>query len=233
MFSTDVATRLDYSGIHEINGLRYLFQANCPEGWSYVGLRTNTQHTTRHLKNCTHLVVPSMGFRPVSHAYWQTFQELANDPLVQAMLPIPKAGKKGTGIYYLDESELPRSLDALACLERMSSPSHRCVRSWWGSRPTSLVKELGYTNLHPLIIYNIQQSDIQAVRRLVQDAESLPRTLIIVGRDLIFDQRVTNLHTHLNKQPLDDLIAMPWEQIGANVICNYCRFRPVTTVLED
>lgn len=231
----DVARKeLTYSGIHTLdNDFRYLFQPTCPEGWSFVGIKSGSGYTTRGLKTCTHEIPLPLAFRPVSRRHWDTFKRLFNDPLVQAMLPVPKDGKAGTGVYYLNTAKCPGYVALLAVLERMSSPLHRGLRSWWSCRSSSLFKEMGYTNVHPLMIHNLRSSDVVSARQLAMDAATQPRTVMLLGEEMILGNEVTEIHTELHNLALEDLIALPWEHIGANVIVNYCRFNSLDAVVQE
>ena len=224
--------RLSYTGIHEIDDMRWLFQGTTPSGWSFVGLRQSI-YSSRHLKTCTHEIPPILAYRGVSRKHWNDFVKLLPDPLMNAMLPLPKSAKRGTGVYYLDTAKCPNYLDVLACLERMSSPVHCASRSWWASRPANLAQELTYTNLHPLIVHGITESDIIDVRKFATAAHSSPRTLILVGSNLIFDSSVTVLDTGLSRKCLTGLISLPFEHIGSNVVTNYCRYNDIDHQIID
>ena len=229
----DATRQLEFSGVHELDGMRWLFQSTSVSGWSFVGIKSGSGYSTRGLKTCTHEIPVPLTYRPVSRRHWQTFQKLFNDPLVQAMLPVPKDGKVGTGVYFLDVAKCPRYVEILAVLERMSSPMHRALRSWWSCRSSTLFKEMGYTNVHPLMIHNLRSVDVNETRQIASDALTRPRTVVLAGEDMILSQDVTVLETGLNDLALDDLIALPWEHIGANVVLNYCRYNRLDAEVQE
>jgi len=213
---------LPYYGIHEEeNGVAYLFQDTCPYGWEFIGANTKSSMSVRQLNNkCPHSINVHLANRNVSKKQWNTFLKIANDPLVQAMLPIINGRA-----YFFDQSQMDNATHWLACLERMSNPFHVSVVPMWQHSSKIKHKMLGVTNIHPLVFTNIKPDDVLEARQLAESSVSNPRTLILAGEgSLILPKLVRNLETRLQELiSFEELVSLPLEHIGAYIVGEYCK----------
>jgi hypothetical protein len=227
--------QLPYFGIHEdADGIRHLHQGLTHEGFNYVGIREGHNQTTRGLKfPCSHAIVPSLGLRRVSRNQWAAFQEILTDPLVMAMLPIPK---EDAGVYYLSENKAESRLkEYLTCLENLNTPMLKSVLPFWSVNLAQLKRMLYCTNLHPLVLTGAQLEDSSTVHKYLELAAVAPRKLIISGAyDLIVAPGVPKLEPSLlSKISLCDLISLHMEHLGAEVIRRYCQKTPINRPMDD
>lgn len=225
---------LTHFGIHEdSDGVRYLHQDLTHEGYNYVGVRDNHTQTTRGLAfKSSHAIVPSLGQRRISKNQWSAFQDILTDPLVEAMLPVPKTD---AGVYYLSSQDQSSRLNEyLACLENLNTPMLKSVLPFWSVNLAQLKRMLNCTNIHPLVLTGVTIDDASAVHRYFELAKVAPRSLIISGvPDLITAPGIKKLNSDLlNKIDLCDLISLHMEHLGAEVIRRYCQKTPINRPME-
>lgn len=213
---------LPFYGIHTLdNGVSYLFQDLQPFGWEFIGLGQKTKQSVKHLRNqCSHNVNVYLGANKPSKKHWETFIKLMDDPLVQAMLPVPN-GKT----YFLDQYSLDDAIHWLACLERLSSPLHSQVKPLWSSSLKVITADMKRSNIHPMVLTDVSLDDNQTVKRLNDLGKSTPRTVIFSGdSDLIVPKDIERIETSIQSRiSLNDLISLPMEHIGAYIIAQHCR----------
>ena len=217
---TDVAP-LGYYGIHEDDGVSYLYQDICPHGWEFIGLNRKSNLTVKHLKNqCSHNINVNLATRKLSKIHLSKFNGIASDPLVQAMLPIPN-GKT----YFIDTKELPDAANWLACLERLNSPLHTWVKPLFAVNTSHIVKHMDMSNIHPMCFVDLTTDDSAAVQRLAMIAKTTPRTVIFCGDgSMVLPKHIERLSTNLSdKISLQDLISMPLEHLGSYILSEYCK----------
>lgn len=215
---------LPHFGIHQdVDGFRHLFQDLCPEGFNYVGLKGQSGMSVRKLtERCPHAIVPSLGLRNLPSRHWERFLTLIDDPLVQAMLPIPE----DNGAVFLEQTgEGSMLMNALSCLERMSTPMYRSILPFWATNQRELKKYLRISNIHPVVLIGAELGDSARILKYLELAQSYPRKLIIVGsRDIALPSDVPRIETGLLKKiSLAELISLPMEHIGGEIIKRYCR----------
>jgi hypothetical protein len=144
---------------------------------------------------------------------------LLNDPLVQAMLPIPNGNT-----YFLDTKTLENSSEWLSCLERLNSPLHKWVRPLWIINKLKLINQFSLTNLHPIVLTDITENQMLTVNQIIQAKVGTPRTLILAGNSqVVLPKSVIKIRTNINKLiSLSDLISLPLEHIGVHILSEYC-----------
>lgn len=207
-------------GIHRTpTGVAYLQQGR--SGTNAIGLREKSPFIVKlptGKVHCNHQIPLSV---PVPHDHhWNTFIDLLHDPLVQAMLPLPK---EDAGVYWLS-SEDDRYTLPLVMLSRMSSPIYPCVIQAWMVKKEKLLDELYQTNVQPLAVTGLEAKHSQMVKELVETAVIAPRKLIMVGQpDVVVPKIVKKIETGIHIQPMDKLAALPWEVLGATLIRKYMR----------
>tara|TARA_X000001388_G_scaffold52616_3_gene38330 strand:- start:2496 stop:3182 length:687 start_codon:yes stop_codon:yes gene_type:complete len=212
---------LGYYGIHDDDGVSYLYQDVCPYGWEFIGLNRKSNLTVKHLKNqCSHNINVNLATRELSKIHLRKFNRVVTDPLVQTMLPIPN-GKT----YFLDETKLPEAANWLACLERLNSPLHTWVKPLFAVNKGHAAKHLGMTNIHPMVFVDLTPHDSDTVLRLATIAKTSPRTVIFCGDPkIVIPKHIERLETNLSSlTTLQDLISLPLEHLGSYVLSKYCK----------
>lgn len=207
-------------GIHRTpTGVAYLQQGR--SGTNAIGLREKSPFIVKlptGKVHCNHQIPLSV---PVPHDHhWTTFMDLLHDPLVQAMIPLPK---EDLGVYWLSAEDERYTL-SLVMLSRMSSPIYPCVVQAWMMKKEKLLDELYQTNVQPLVITGLEAKHSALVKELADTAVVAPRKLILVGQpDVVVPKHVKKLETGIRHQPIDKLSGLPWEVLGATLIRKYMR----------
>jgi len=117
---------VSHFGIHiDSDGVAFLEQGR--GSTNVVGLSRKSGLEVRlpsRRKHCNHQVPLSS---PVPHDHhWQFFGSLLSDPLVRAMLPVPKSDDR---LFYIGDN--PRLSTVLILLSKLSSPIHNVVVPIW------------------------------------------------------------------------------------------------------
>lgn len=212
---------LGYYGIHEDDGVSYLYQDICPYGWNFIGLSTKSNLSVKPLKNqCSHNINVNLATRKLSKIHLAKFNNIVADPLVQAMLPVPN-GKT----YFLDENQLPEAAVWLACLERLNSPLHTWVKPLFAVSMNHALKHIDKTNIHPMVFVDLKSTDTEDVLKLATAARTSPRTVIFCGTpSMVLPKHIERLETKLGElTSLQDLISLPLEHLGSHILSEYCK----------
>jgi hypothetical protein len=216
--------QLPYYGIHEDStGISYLFQDICPYGWEFLGLKDKRSNlSVKHLKNrCPHQINVYIAQRVLSNKIWNSFLRIVNDPLVQAMLPLPN-GKT----YHFDQRSINNPTEWFSCLERLSSPLHTAVKPFWAETNQMVSKKLELTNIQPLVMMDLNAGDALAARRFSDLNKTCPRTLILSCTEpLVLPKSVQSLSGSRLEEliSLKDLISLPLEHIGSYLVGEHCK----------
>lgn len=212
---------LAYYGIHEDDGITYLYQDTCPYGWNFIGLSAKSTLSVKPLKNqCSHNINVNLATRKLSKIHLSKLNNIVADPLVQAMLPIPNGST-----YFLDEKLLPEATNWLACLERLNSPLHTWVKPLFAVSMNHAIKHIDKTNIHPMVFVDLKSTDAEQVHKLATAAKTTPRTVIFCGdSSMILPKHVKRLETKLSDlTTLQDLISLPLEHLGSHILSEYCK----------
>lgn len=230
-----ITINLPNFGIFEdSDGVRNLYQDLCPYGFNYVGVKSRSNLSVKGIKaRCPHAMVPTLGLREVPAKHWKKFMTFFNDELVQAMLPLPNPS--GHQAVYLDQEVFGSESSAyLSCLERMSTPMQRSVIPLWTASDRAIQAHLALSNIHPLVIFGAKEGDGPRVANLLEASVCLPRKLIVVGTKKIALPKTTpRISSNLkNLVPLDQLISLPMEHIGCEIIKRYCRREKIYGIMR-
>ena len=222
-----MAIIVPYYGIHWDNKrVAYLMQGR--GGTNAIGLKERAPfqvHLPKGLKHCNHQIPLA---NPVPNDYhWDYFLELLRDPLVSAMLPIPKE-RGERGVYYLvDDTPRGESTAVLVMLAKMASPIYNPVMPIWTKTAEEILTELQQTNVQFLVLTGVEPKHSEMIARIAKAAAHLPRKLMLVGAsDVVVPPGVERVTTELldpSKYDPFDLIALPWESLGAVVVKKYMR----------
>ena len=171
-------TTVYHYGIHTApGGINFLEQSLEKSGSNAVGLREKSPFKVKPGKSkfCNHLIpltVPSP-----QDVHIEFFERLKDDPLVQAMLPVPK---QRTNSWFIDDSN-ENILLYIICLSRMSSPVNPTVYPIWQLTLNQIIEELQTTNVQPLVLTDINSEHTDLIQKLAKSAPIQPRKLVLVG----------------------------------------------------
>lgn len=214
------AVAVECFGLHWIDNIAWLVQSD--EVVNFVGLRQKIR-----IKNpggeCPHQI-PTEAEDPDQKS-WKSFLNLASDPLVRAMLPIPHP--PGSRTFFLQDG--PRvSSELLLGLARLSSPVSLPVKPMWMLRKAIIRRELEATNLQPLIVTGITSHHRAMMEMLVEYAQYTPRTTILVGAsEVVVPPSVERIETKLDQGVCAEIEQLPMEVIGALIIRRHARMESI------
>lgn len=219
-------TQVECYGLHFDGPVGWLQQGR--GGSNFVGL--NKKSPFDNPKGmCNHMIPVAA---PVPDKFqWEPFQKLLQDPLVKAMLPIPAlAGKRA---FYIEDPNDDLSL-YLNCLSRMSAPINSICRPAWMSRPADLEKELSRTNVQPLVVTQMDAKNIGLLNAIAKSTNYMPRTVIVTGNaDVPVPPAVTRLDTNIRDYPIEDLMILPMENLGATALRRFVRKEKIDDPIES
>lgn len=136
------------------------------------------------------------------------------DPLVDAMSPVPQT--VGNQAVFLSQPDLSI---ILATLVRMSGPTRLPIAPFWSVRPDKIIRDLGHTNVQPLVLTGVKAKDKRFVDQVLEAAPYLPRRLVLQGEpSLVLRPEARRLSTELGQIHVADLISLPWEAYGAHLL---------------
>lgn len=138
----------------------------------------------------------------------------ARDPLVRAMSPVPKT--PGEPAAFFADSDLNI---ILATLARMSSPLKLPIAPLWSLSPQKIIRELGSTNVQPLVLTGVRSIDRKDLDRVLEASPLLPRRLVLLGRsDVVLRPEAIRLDHTLGEVNIADFVSLPWEGYGAHLL---------------
>lgn len=211
-----------YYGIHwDEKGVAFLMQGR--GGTNALGLKEKAPFKVQlpnRQKHCNHQIPLAA---PVPNdRHWDLFTQLLDDELVRAMLPIPK--QEG-GVFFVEDDD-DNLAQVLVMLSKLSSPIYNVVMPAWMIRKENVIQELQATNVQPFVITQLEAKNSTLLSDLSKAAVYAPRKLICSGKsDVVVPQQVKRIKTELNSGKFDllDLMALPWENLGATVIRKWMR----------
>jgi hypothetical protein len=227
-------TKVSYFGIHWSEaGIAFLEQEKAqktlrqrpePSGSNALGLAVKSSFFVEPPKRqmrCPHLIPLAVTNPDVRHL--EAFYELADDPLVQVLLPVPK---DDAGSFYLNQSDFPDEKLSLylTLLCQMSSPVTSLVTPIWALTLPQIMDELNLTNVAPLVLTGVTSAHTELVNKVGQVVAHAPRTLLLVGAsDVALPPIFTRVRSKLAGRPLEQLMLLPWSVLGAVCVRRYMR----------
>ncbi|MGO4302179.1 hypothetical protein [Cupriavidus sp. RAF12] len=206
-------------GVHwSEDGIAFLHQGR--QSTNVLGLAMKSPFQVKESKGrpCNHLLPISAPVPDPIH--WNRFQGLGTDPLVQAMLPLPK---EGAGCYYVDDPQDLLGLK-LVLLSKLSSPITSVVKLLWMTKSSDIMAELQRTNVQPLVLIRATLKDQKVVNEIIQAAPYLPRKVIIAGDpDLVITPPAQRIKTGLFDHNDRDFAELPFEVLGMTILRRYMR----------
>ena len=195
--------RLDHFGLHRVDGgIPILVQQGRVD--HVLGIHMTFEVQVNHRRVCTHNIDLEDA---CNHSLLERF---ADDPLLQAMLPLPRKDRKP---LFLEETPTTRAV--MAELTRLTSPgTYNIMVPFWAQKPHVIGRMLEETNIQPLILHGFRLDHGQALSRVMAAAEFSPRQLIIFG------QRQSTPTVGLAKRietalTPEDIEHVPLEAVGA------------------
>lgn len=215
-------------GLHWDGSVAWLLQGR-GKGSNFVGLKGTCPFTASNAM-CNHLV-PVASPIPDRH-HWQEFTRIMNDPLVRAMLPIPRSPGKNT--FFLEDPHNDFGL-FLICLSRLSSPILPVVKPAWTVKVKDLEKEMSSSNIQPMVVVQSTGKSQNVIDLIVQLAPHSPRTVIISGEpEVVASPEFQRVDTQIRKLiNLEELLPLPLESIGAAILRRYSRREELDAPMEQ
>lgn len=207
-------------GLHTTDtDIVYLHQGRSSN--NFIGLKQPSPFTVQLPKSkpCPHLINNASQIPDAVH--WRQFTLLLTDPLVQALLPIPRG--KSDLIPYLNDPQNELAMD-LVILSRMSSPIYPVVHPLSKMTMGKLRDELSLTNVCPLILTGVQPSDTSFLYDIASEARMLPRRLLLTGDPSVpIRKPLQRIQTEI--WDFDDLklAGLPMESLGALLLRRFAR----------
>ncbi|MDF0603322.1 hypothetical protein P1J78_21550 [Psychromarinibacter sp. C21-152] len=221
-----MSQEVEHYGLHWDGSVAWLIQGR--SGTNFVGLKAKVPFRARG-GMCNHLV-PAAAPIP-DRVHWENWTKISDDPLVRAMMPVPHPS--GQNIFFVEDPDDDLRL-YLTTLSRMSSPIKRVVKPIWMTEPAELQKELTRTNVQPLALVQATTKEQKVVDTLGQMAEYIPRTVIITGQPgMVIRPPVQKIETNIRDFSLEDLLMLPFENLGALLLRRYSRREDLDAPLES
>lgn len=208
-------------GIHQgKNGVPYLFQDQNPNGFDFRGKSSNSGFYSNKISGiCPHNFNVYLRNRSVPKRHTKAFNKIIQDPLVKAMSPVPWQYKCDQVICFSQEN-LMLPCVWLRTLERLSSPLYSHVLSADNLTLSYVLKALRASNVHPLVIYDINEQQVLTIKKIITEARKHNRTLILIG-SVQFEDVPTLKSNLVDIINLEDLVLLPMEHIGVRLIDNF------------
>lgn len=155
--------------------------------------------------------------KAVSEFAWAYFLEIARDPVIQAMTPVPKTNR---GLYWLEDPG-GRYNFVLSMLARLSSPIYPIISPAHAMKLTVARTLLQESNIQPLIYTGVAYDSAQLLHLLAKEEEMAPRTLILTGGSDVPvppAYKKIKFSKDLITRDVVELNQLPWESFGATVV---------------
>lgn len=215
---------VDHYGIHWSEG-DVAFMHQSQGGANAVGLKLPTPfqvNLSRKSVKCNHNL-PMTAPKPNGEHVEFLLQNL-KDPLVEAMLPLPK-DEESTGVYYLEDDDNKFGM-IIRILLKMSAPIHAPVYPIWMLTIPKIIDELSVTNVQPLVLTNVMPEHTDKLEKIAQAAPSMPRILLLTGSSsVVVPQGIEVIKSSMDQYMPDELVNFPWEILGAFVVRKYMQHK--------
>lgn len=215
-------------GLHWDGSVAWLLQGR-GKGSNFVGLKGVCPLVAGN-SMCNHLV-PVAAPIPDRH-HWHEFTKIMNDPLVKAMLPIPRP--PGQNVFFVEDPHDDLGL-FLTCLSRLSSPILPVVKPAWTTKVKDLERDMTASNIQPMVLVQTTQKNQKVVDLIGQLAPYSPRTVVITGgSEVVVGPPFQRIDTQIRKLiSLEELLPLPLESIGATILRRYSRREELDAPMEQ
>lgn len=218
--SDSTQTVVTHYGLHYTSeGIAYLHQGR--SATNFISLKAMSPFKVETLKKkaCPHLVPVAAPVPDPIH--WNQFRRLLNDPLVEALLPVPRGYTDL--VPYINDKDGELNLD-LAALSRMSAPIYPVVMSFDQLTKKQIIEELTLTNITPLILTGCKTEHQADLEEIAAIARQSPRRLILCGDPtVVIRSPLKRIETTIWDTDEIMLASLPWETLGAAIIRRYAR----------
>jgi hypothetical protein len=214
-------TEVQMYGIHWTpDGIAYLHQGRVATNFLSLKAASPFVVTGARRYPCNHLFPTGAAVPDMTH--WRIFQKLAEDRLVRAMLPLPKAEHEA-GMFVIEDTNDELNLTLLT-LSRMSSPIQPIVKPIWHFSAADLRRELYRTNVQPLVLTQANPKFQKVLDELIDVCQYVPRRVIVTGTaDLIVRKPAERLRTGLKAGEESAIVSLPLEALGMTALKRYAR----------
>lgn len=212
---------VSYFGLHEADGVLWLQQGR--GGHNFLGLNKKSPYNValrrKHNRACPHMI--NAASPNPDREQWARFLVLLQDPMVRALLPIPK--QYGDLVPYVNDPNNELAMK-LVLLTKMSSPIYPMVMPFVGMTQAQILGELETTNVAPLVLTGVLPEHTTDLHELAQKARLLPRKLLCTGDStVVIRAPLQRLQTLLWEYDELELAMLPWETLGAFVLRRHAR----------
>lgn len=217
--------QVDHYGLHQVGGVVWLVQGR--GGTNFAGLK---ERCPLRVKGgmCNHLI-PAAAPVP-DRVHWEQWLQIFPDPLVKVMVPLPRV--PGTNLFYV-EDEFDDLRLYFATLSRLSSPIYGIVKSAEKMTMKDLESELAATNIQPMVVVQANQDSKDLIEAIAAAGQDAPRTVVVTGApDVETRPPFQQIRTQIRNTPLEDLMMLPLENIGAATIRRYARREQLDAPME-
>lgn len=217
---------VDHYGIHKEGSVTWLVQGR--GGNNFAGLKAQCPFQVTG-GMCNHMV-PAAAPVP-DRLHWESWMQIFHDPLVQAMLPIPKP--PGQTVFYVDDPYDDLGM-YLHILSRLSSPIKQIIKPAWTVKARTLETELKTSNIQPLVIVQTDQKHQSLVDTVGKLSLYVPRPVIFTGKpEVVVSQPIQRIRTRIRDFDKNDLTILPLESLGATLIRRLARNEALDAPWED
>lgn len=220
-------TQVDHYGLHFDSRISWLLQGR--GGTNFVGLKKQCPFIVKGVGMCNHLI-PAAAPIP-DRVHWEFFQDIVTDPLVQAMLPIPRPSTQRA--YFVEDPHDDLNI-LISCLSRFSSPIRSVLKPAWMLAMEEIEQQMGTTNIQPWVITQATPKQQKIVSHVAKASPYMPRTVVVTGnRDIVVNDPMMRLETKIRDVNLETLISMPLENIGAMILRRVSRKEKIDGDIES
>jgi hypothetical protein len=223
---SDELIPVTHYGLHTTpDGVAYLHQGR--KASNFISMRQLSPYevTTKRKRLCPHLINPASTVP--DRAHWELFLRLFDDPLVQALMPIPK--DRNSLVPYINDPNGELMMD-LVMLSRMGSPVFPVVMPINKLPKATILEELSLTNVLPLVLTGVETADQRLVNELAVESRTLPRKLVFAGNEFVVIRNpLIRIATELWHFDRVELQSLNMETIGAAIIRRYARGERIDT----
>jgi len=179
-------------------------------GTNAIGLKESSPFTVRTRKRwtCNHLI--GLAVPNPARTHLDRFRDIVSrNSLVRFLLPIPGGG---VSVYHSAE------LNHVVQLLKMSAPTRLPILHAPLTKANAVLDELEVTNVQPFILAGVEAKHTAWVSNLIAAAQHMPRRLLIMSASDVPLRAPVVEAEHLRRQDDLDLVAVPWEAMGAIVL---------------
>lgn len=241
MASTMVSKPQSQFGIHDVEGVLYLWQDTYPDGVPLVEPKQRRNFFSgRNIDlagiggACSHNINPHVMRSRLPQSQWKQFHELVRDPLVELFLPVPAKVKNlpQSPVYLINGDFNAMAYLVIKNLERLCSPVHSQIQPVGRLTAERLSRITHLTNIHPIVAVldrDSPDSYKQLPEFLTKQGAERPVLIVATGAKFEYLAQQSGVHvietTLTSKHVASQLTTLPMEQLGSRVLGHYCVFR--------